>query len=549
MGVPGFFAWLLKTYKLPNISSQLNPNLKYDFYLDANCLFHPQCHLILDQYPTESNVEKLELLMCNQILSYISKIIDRNITVINNVYIAVDGVAPMAKINQQRKRRFKSVIDEEDKQVIYDKYHKNINNYWSSINITPGTKFMEKLHNVLLTFISEYNKIHSIKLYYSSYHEEGEGEHKILQHIKNTNNSNNIIIYGLDADLFFLSMTLDKNMYLFREDEKSDFMYVSINTIKELFNNYLLNIIGSKYNNINFNNDIIFICYLLGNDFIPHLPTLTIKNIDLLFKIYLDLFIKFNNNIIIINKNDIKINYEFFKELIRILATYELDYFHNLIENINRKKFRDSVIRTQPEYDIWKLDNLVNHIEENPYNCRTMNLEEIKYNYYKEYFNCQNSFKNYGSLINILSQNYLEGINWITLYYFQKCPNNGWQYFYNHAPFLSDIYVFLETNKSFDINIKFNNNINIFPLKQLLMVVPNKYSQLLPKKYIEMRNKELYEYYPEKIKIDYNTKDLLYQCVPLLMAVKYTDFNVVDNIKLTKEEKIRNQSFNSLFEK
>ena len=81
---------------------------------------------------------------------------------------------------------------------------------WSNAVITPGTIFMEKLHNEL----KEYSRNNKITTTYSSYHECGEGEHKILQHIKQ-NKPSNSVIYGLDADLIFLSLASEiDNIFL-----------------------------------------------------------------------------------------------------------------------------------------------------------------------------------------------------------------------------------------------------------------------------------------------------------------------------------------------
>ena len=46
-----------------------------------------------------------------------------------NLILAIDGVAPVAKIEQQRMRRYKSAMD-------------RIPNTWDSNAITPGTSFM-----------------------------------------------------------------------------------------------------------------------------------------------------------------------------------------------------------------------------------------------------------------------------------------------------------------------------------------------------------------------------------------------------------------------
>jgi 5'-3' exonuclease len=154
---------------------------------------------------------------------------------------------------------------------------------------------MEKLHLRLLKYISTLK----IKSTYSSYHTNGEGEHKILNDIKTNDNNDNIVIYGLDADLIFLALASNKsNIYLLRESSnfkdikiEQELSYVSIEqmeiglyeTLKDKIN--IKNFILTKRNLVN---DFIFVCYFLGNDFLPHLPSIDIikGGLDLLLNSY-----------------------------------------------------------------------------------------------------------------------------------------------------------------------------------------------------------------------------------------------------------------------
>ena len=97
---------------------------------------------------------------------------------------------------------------------------------WDTNAITPGTKFMEKLSKYLhnIDFKNEYN--HDCQVIISDSNEPGEGEHKILQYLKQNysnndkrnNSENQYLIYGLDADLIMLSMASKiNNIYLLRE--------------------------------------------------------------------------------------------------------------------------------------------------------------------------------------------------------------------------------------------------------------------------------------------------------------------------------------------
>ena len=151
MGVPGFFAWLLKNYKgkkiiCPSIKSKVDV-----LYLDSNCLFHPQCFKTIEHFFDWNNEPVLEKKMMRRIIAYIDFLHDYVNP--NELYISVDGVAPMAKMNQQRKRRYRSGDDNDIKNAIKLKHNKAIGKPWSNTVITPGTEFMEALHQKLLQYI------------------------------------------------------------------------------------------------------------------------------------------------------------------------------------------------------------------------------------------------------------------------------------------------------------------------------------------------------------------------------------------------------------
>ena len=117
----------------------------------------------------------------------------------NTIFIAFDGVAPFAKMEQQRNRRFKTSY--------LSKILKS-NDKWNTVNITPGTKFMDKLMIEIETyFLNKENKYKVNHIIVSTSRECGEGEHKLFHHMReNTNINENVIVYGLDADLIMLSI-------------------------------------------------------------------------------------------------------------------------------------------------------------------------------------------------------------------------------------------------------------------------------------------------------------------------------------------------------
>ena len=169
----------------------------------------------------------------------------------------------------------------------------NVNITWDTNAITPGTLFMDKLNTYIERRINDDRNKN--KVIYSGSNECGEGEHKIFKIIKNAPEEDKIIIHGLDADLIILSLMSHKeNIYLMREvkDPHTNSTVYNYLNIKELRKAILCelktgwNIVSdsgdSDVNGVASDNDLIetycTACSILGNDFIPHLLTIELKN-------------------------------------------------------------------------------------------------------------------------------------------------------------------------------------------------------------------------------------------------------------------------------
>lgn len=567
MGVPGFFAWLLKKYNKNNIILQSNDQMINWLYLDSNCLFHPQCHKILAYYIDSGkkiSLEKLEDKMIKRILNYIDFLI-AFVDPQKGVFISVDGVAPCAKISQQRSRRFKTFYDNKLRDIIKQKYNKNVSDIWNNTTITPGTPFMEKLHNAILDHVKRINS--NITYIYSSYHTKGEGEHKILQHIK-TNKDDSIVIYGLDADLLFLALASNKdNLYLLREEtflnnshdvkkEVTDIVsdvseklnYVSIDETKKCINEQFQTMIYDRIGEIkelkdvDFTKDFIVICYFLGNDFIPNIPSIEIKNdgLDFLVNIYMDTYLTLEYCNIMDDNNEI--NNIFLEKYCESLAQYEDYYFKvkypKYIERIHKR----SCSSNDPyEQALWNMENSPLFNTNDPIKLGQDTSEMYKFRFYEYYYGIGLHQEQH---IQQMCKEYLTGIKWTIMYYFDKCPAWDWYYCFKHTPFVSDIAIFLKKSK-FDINkIEFKDQYNITPFNQLLMVLPPQCYTLLPSNYGNLMissTSTIIDLYPTSIVLDYLYKDSYHKCIPLIPNIDIKRvLNATDKLQISKEEAKRN---------
>ncbi len=122
------------------------------------------------------------------------------------VYLAVDGVVPMAKIRQQRQRRFKSIWWAAAEREAGVRGAES----WDTNAITPGTEFMEKLGRALKGLCAARGGGGGVPSWsVSGADEPGEGEQKVMAWLRERSGrlaDKNVVVYGLDADLIVLSL-------------------------------------------------------------------------------------------------------------------------------------------------------------------------------------------------------------------------------------------------------------------------------------------------------------------------------------------------------
>ena len=139
MGIPSYFSFIVKNHsriikKLEDSTIQVN-----NLYLDCNSIIYDAVRNIDFTKLVESDI--------NSIISEVCVKIDQYISILKpdkNVFIAFDGVAPVAKLEQQRSRRYKSLYQSNMSRYIFKS--KNADP-WNTTAITPGTLFMKSLND------------------------------------------------------------------------------------------------------------------------------------------------------------------------------------------------------------------------------------------------------------------------------------------------------------------------------------------------------------------------------------------------------------------
>ena len=653
MGVPAFFRWL--TLRYPKIVIEAREDLDIGFnlnkiiednfgenrmmpiidnlYLDMNGIIHPCAH------PEDRDAPSSLAEMFNSIFDYCDKVISI-IKPKKLIYMAIDGVAPRAKMNQQRSRRFRAAIDAEQKERI----SKKIEEEWrdkglptefldtkkekfkfDSNFITPGTEFLDECSKALKQYIkSRINKDplwKNVNIILSDASVPGEGEHKILDFIRTQRNSDKYdvntchCIYGADADLIMLSLimhephfyvlreSLNENYYLIcdickkhghssekcknkegkfntngktqqqiaeynrKQINEIEFSLLKVEILREYLKIEFKDLIKSEYDFERIIDDFVFLCFLVGNDFLPNLPSLKIREgaIDALIYLYKKLLPEMKEYL---TNGEGKLNLTQCEILFKKLSLVEDEFFRKEMRdkayNEKNKKKSDSKSKKTKNNDTSLNDfrkiknNNIKNIEiynQDKYNeiIKEEIIEEnskiVEYyvdniklgrkgwkdRYYLEKFHISSkSDKNtLKDLKEIIKKYYIEGLFWVFEYYYNGCVSWSWFYPFHYAPFASDLINLKDLKINFELSEPF------LPFEQLLSVLPPYSADALPLCFRKlMRNplSPIADFYPKNIKLDINNQPYAWMGVNLLPFVDEKRIHKIVEIFLNKYE-------------
>jgi 5'-3' exonuclease len=460
-------------------------------FFDYNSLIHPCAQEVL---ATLEEVDDIELEIIKHTITYTRYII--GILKPKAVHLMIDGVAPRAKINQQRERRYKSM------------FLRTTECIWDSNRITPGTKFMERLTEGLQSFKDEMKGI--VDVHISSANECGEGEQKIIQYLKSTGNREKILIYGLDADLIMLSLVHHLDAVLIRDntfnkklkESERTFTYLSVPALKKAITEEFTKSIPKAPKTHNITLDYIVLCFLLGNDFLEHIPSLSIKEngVNALVNCYVKAQSDYEQYKPLVDERAMSINFDVLRDTLGYLSASENYYFSNIY-------FKRNLSLREPEPE--PNDNI--HF----YKTDLVKLNKPGYK--------QRYYSYYGIVdIQKACKDYITGLAW-TLGYYQNHKHKNWSWFYSYpvAPFASDLFKYLNNNLPFK-NPTFEPTQPMLSIEQLMMVLPKKslfpiIQELDTKLYESIKRKfrskstNLGNIYPDKISIDLVHKEYLWQ--------------------------------------
>ncbi|CAM9488808.1 unnamed protein product, partial [Ectocarpus fasciculatus] len=594
MGVPAFFKWLIEKYPktvqdvlerrqavvdgvvIPLNLNEDNPNgVEYDnLYVDMNGLIHPCSH------PEDRDAPTSEFEMYVNVTKYVDRLFAA-VRPRRLLFLAIDGVAPRAKMNQQRSRRFRSAQDAKERaealqEVIEEMRIMGLSPpaskgpEWDSNVITPGTDFMSGLSTYLRFYILDrMNKDpawKNIEVILSDASVPGEGEHKVMSFIRHQRTqpgydpNQRHILHGLDADLIMLALaTHEAHFTILREEvvfgkgrhqQKSEAKrmmeemnnregaaisslrpedeWVYAKALQRLDIAVLREYLAAEFSCLSVEgllpfpfdlerilDDFVFLCFFVGNDFLPHLPSLDIRDgaLDFLMESYKDLLPSMGDYItapggvvnlrqvdiilgrvgqvedIVFQRKKAREDSEAAKKARnnsrRIGGGYDKHAGNTLLHNIRNNNGLTAHYKqfmrgdtTKEASDIvksrlkTKQNEMIEKMKATVEDTIKLHESGWKDRYYGDTFKKEDLAQ--GGGLERMCHHYIKGLLWVFKYYYEGCVSWNWFYPFHYAPFASDLVNVDAYEIEFELSQPFH------PFEQLLSVLPAESSHCLP---------------------------------------------------------------------
>ncbi len=519
MGIPSFYKRLSTVHK--SLVSKYRGSTPAALYFDFNCLiYHVARGKTMPTYRYADHAS-WEAQLLDKISQYVVHVWKEAGTP-PEVFLAVDGVVPLAKIKQQRLRRFKSswTIEEERRRGIRESGES-----WDTNCITPGTAFMEKLGKSLQTLCKTKGKHWSV----STSDEPGEGEHKIMRRIRSrkpSDYSGSILVYGLDADLILLTLLNGtgaqfQNCFLMREDvefgkqslpgELDTFSFLSLDVLaRSLWADFESLSVDQKRRRIQ---NYVAGMSLLGNDFLPHSLSIKVREDghEILNRDLLQLEASGVSLLEADPQGLLQFNQTALQSLLAGWSTLEESH---ILQSIRKKQqMRATTNRVDAAQVLnalpldWDVERDIVSWAKTEEGKSRISFRPGWDTHYREVW-CKNV------PTSVLCSQYLYGLQWIYNYYSGQAPvPNTWMFPTLLPPLWKDLHAHLQSGAPSIVPPK---NQDLQPQQQLALVLPLSSWYLVRDKRLRLLPTQYPQYWPARFGLFSVGRRFLWECEPNL---------------------------------
>lgn len=505
MGIPSYFFQILRTHGERFIGSKKKVGR---LFLDLNCCIHGCKNRVLKEYGDSKLDSKFEERVIKEVIRTIIRFC-KETSPIELLWIAVDGVVPVAKMKQQRERRLKAIHSREKIRMIRDRYGKEPLAEWDSNQITPGTPFMLRMCDSIKKNLSKIKISTGVKnIHMNGVRNPGEGEQKIFEYMRNEpNNTNDYedVVYGLDADLIILSILQTTHqtgsISLLREkqefgrltkteDGEDELLRFRVSEFAKIIPSYWGGVSGAPIKRLLY--DYIILISLMGNDFVPHTPSLTFRSEGI--ERVIDAYRAVGKHIV---NDKMSIEWMVIRDIFTRLAEHErdvLEHDEEITEKIRHRisagqvPFKHAIKDDPMEQDIAAMD--WEHIQEIP--CFFPKKQGFRKRYYSGMKGKGCIWSSNDKMIKSIVTQYLMSVEWCWNYYNGNDVPMEWYYPYVSGPLLEDL-----KNITDEVDIKFKKIMTDIPSDvQLICVLPQQSHEKCMSRETLKKTKECADLYP-----------------------------------------------------
>ena len=547
MGIPFYFYVITRTH--PGILLQTAPTEAAGLYLDFNGAIY-QAVQKLSKAALPLNDESI----ATETIAYFDWLIEKAGKDIKDIGVCLDGVAPRAKMMQQRKRRFmgmfRATLEKEAGLLVAGGAHVPS---WDTCAISPGTAFMGTMAAHLRRRAAVAG---AENIWVSPADEPGEGEHKIFERLGSIPAGGPTLIYGLDADLIMLSLVSHRpSIYLMREptlagipglpppSPLSPFIYVNIDALRagilsSVRQHYKWPVTDDALKNTYIDEaktwieTYIVLCFFLGNDFLPPLPALTLKSdgLETLLHAYGRVRKMFpGQELVSLETGDM--SWDMMAALLEDLAVQEDARVHEAcVANVERRSHAREpadLIEFYPSVP-QNRDPVAHAIASGGGGGGGKGAgtgtggNNWRLAYYMGLFDIRRA--NAPQVMRESTMFYLKGLPWVFNYYTRRAKDPKWFYPYGYAPLVRDLVNTMQAEKA-ELENKSRyaegraDGLFVEPVVQLLSILPPTSVDLLPlaaRAFMTSNAPGCKHFYPKTFKVHTFLKTRLWECHPKL---------------------------------